>query len=115
MIPIQHFNFDGYAFEIKEVKTSGNSGRVFVPKTWEGKKVVVILLEPPIFDSEDADPIPQTPEIFTTCPGCKQSIPLSAKYCPECGLNLQREEVEVFDHLPNSVKKTLRIKKDIDK
>lgn len=30
----------------KTVKTSGTSGRVYVPKEWVGKKVKVFLLEP---------------------------------------------------------------------
>ena len=30
----------------KTVKASGNSGRVYVPKEWVGKKVKVFLLEP---------------------------------------------------------------------
>lgn len=30
----------------KTVKVSGNSGRVYVPKEWVGKKVKVFLLEP---------------------------------------------------------------------
>ena len=30
----------------KTVKSSGNSGRVYVPKEWVGKKVKVFLLEP---------------------------------------------------------------------
>lgn len=30
----------------KTVKASGNSGRVYVPPTWIGKKVKVFLLEP---------------------------------------------------------------------
>ena len=29
----------------KTVKTSGNSGRVYVPKEWVGRKVKVFLLE----------------------------------------------------------------------
>jgi putative transposon-encoded protein len=29
----------------KTVKKSGNSGRVYVPKDWVGKKVKVVLLE----------------------------------------------------------------------
>lgn len=41
----QNFNYEGYMCMIKEVKNSGNSGRVFVPKSWENKKVAVILLE----------------------------------------------------------------------
>jgi len=36
------------AYEIieKTVKASGNSGRVYVPKDWIGKKVKVLLIEP---------------------------------------------------------------------
>lgn len=30
----------------KTVKLSGNSGRVYVPKEWVGRKVKVFLLEP---------------------------------------------------------------------
>jgi putative transposon-encoded protein len=30
----------------KTVKASGNSGRVYVPKEWVGKRVKVMLLEP---------------------------------------------------------------------
>jgi len=42
----QELTFEGYAFLEKEVKNSGDSGRVFVPKMWAGKKVIVILSEP---------------------------------------------------------------------
>ncbi len=42
----QEFRFTGYAFIHKEVKNAGDSGRVFVPKAWQNKKVVVILLDP---------------------------------------------------------------------
>ena len=36
------------AFEAidRTVKSSGNSGRVYLPKAWIGKKVKVLLLEP---------------------------------------------------------------------
>ncbi len=34
----------------KTVKPSGNSGRVYVPKEWVGKKVKVFLLEPTIIE-----------------------------------------------------------------
>jgi len=30
----------------KEVKNGVSSGRIFVPKSWIGKKVTVLLLEP---------------------------------------------------------------------
>jgi len=30
----------------KTVEPSGNSGRVYVPKKWVGKKVKILLLEP---------------------------------------------------------------------
>jgi len=35
----------GYEMLEKEVNKSGNSGRVYVPINWIGKKVKVILLE----------------------------------------------------------------------
>ena len=35
----------GYEMLEKEVNKSGNSGRVYVPIQWVGKKVKVILLE----------------------------------------------------------------------
>jgi len=41
----QSFKYDGYMCIIKEVKNSGNSGRVFVPKDWAGKNVAIILLD----------------------------------------------------------------------
>ena len=36
------------AFQVieKNVKSSGNSGRIYVPKEWVGKRVKVFLLEP---------------------------------------------------------------------
>ena len=36
------------AFQVieKTVKPSGNSGRVYVPRDWVGKKVKVLLLDP---------------------------------------------------------------------
>ncbi len=38
----------------KTVKASGNSGRVYVPREWVGRKVKVFLLEPVTNeDSED--------------------------------------------------------------
>jgi putative transposon-encoded protein len=30
----------------RDVGNSGNSGRVYVPKSWIGKKVTVLLMEP---------------------------------------------------------------------
>jgi len=35
----------GYEMLEKQVKKSGNSGRVYVPIEWIGKKVKIILLE----------------------------------------------------------------------
>ena len=40
----------GYQIIEKPVKPSGNSGRVYVPKNWIGKKVKIVLLEPAIKD-----------------------------------------------------------------
>ena len=42
----QQFKHSGYGVVEKVAANGGNSARVFVPKTWTGKKVVVILLEP---------------------------------------------------------------------
>ena len=36
---------EGYEMLEKEVHSSGNSGRVYVPIGWIGKKVKIILLE----------------------------------------------------------------------
>lgn len=38
---------EGYETIEKTAKPSGNTSRVYVPKNWEGKKVMVILLEKP--------------------------------------------------------------------
>lgn len=45
MKPIQVIN-ECYDSRTTEVKNGGNSGRIFVPKSWTGKKVMVLLLEP---------------------------------------------------------------------
>lgn len=37
---------NGYQIIEKIVKQSGNSGRVYVPIEWVGKKVKVVLVEP---------------------------------------------------------------------
>ena len=44
----QQFEIKAKAFEAidRTVKPSGNSGRVYLPKNWVGKKVKVLLLEP---------------------------------------------------------------------
>lgn len=36
------------AYEVieKTVKSSGNSGRIYVPKEWIGKRVKILLIEP---------------------------------------------------------------------
>jgi hypothetical protein len=46
MEQIQDFKFKGYHYVEKTAKNGGDSARVFVPKSWAGKKVVAILLEP---------------------------------------------------------------------
>jgi len=45
MKPIK-ITVEGYEVIEKVVKDAGNSGRVYVPKAWVGKKVKIILLEP---------------------------------------------------------------------
>jgi putative transposon-encoded protein len=37
---------DAYGTVEKKVRDGGNSGRVFVPRAWIGKKVRVYLVEP---------------------------------------------------------------------
>ncbi len=36
----------------KEVRNGGNSGRVFVPKSWAGRRVRILLMEPIEEDTE---------------------------------------------------------------
>ena len=36
---------EGYEVLEKVVKPAGNTGRIYLPKGWEGKKVKIILLE----------------------------------------------------------------------
>ncbi len=44
----EQFEIKAKAYEAIDriVKPSGNSGRVYLPKDWIGKKVKVLLLEP---------------------------------------------------------------------
>lgn len=37
---------EGYEVMEKVVKEGGNSGRVYLPKSWVGKRVKIILLDP---------------------------------------------------------------------
>lgn len=37
---------DAYQVVEKVVSVGGNSGRVYVPKEWVGKKVKIVLIEP---------------------------------------------------------------------
>ena len=39
------FSLSGYQLIEKVVKNGGDSGRVFVPKTWKDKRVAIILLD----------------------------------------------------------------------
>jgi len=38
----------GYQIIEKTVKKTGNSGRIYVPNEWVGKRVKIILLEPEV-------------------------------------------------------------------
>ena len=40
-----HIELTGYEMLEKQVNKSGNSGRVYVPVEWIGKRVKVVLLE----------------------------------------------------------------------
>jgi len=42
----QSYVFEGYETRTKTVSAAGTSGRVFLPKQWIDKEVVVILTEP---------------------------------------------------------------------
>ena len=46
MSHIMKAEVSGYEIIEKTVKVSGNSGRVYVPINWAGKKVKIVLLEP---------------------------------------------------------------------
>lgn len=46
MCPAMKIELEAYQVIEKEVKSSGNSGRVYVPKEWVGKRVKIILIEP---------------------------------------------------------------------
>lgn len=46
MNELMEIKVQGYQIIEKIVKSSGNSGRLYVPKDWVGKKVKVVLLEP---------------------------------------------------------------------
>jgi len=47
MSAIREVKIPCYKSVDREVGDGGNSGRVYVPKSWIGKKVTVLLLEPP--------------------------------------------------------------------
>ncbi len=44
--------YDCYETIEKEVRNGGHSGRVFVPKSWAGRRVRILLMEPTEEDSE---------------------------------------------------------------
>jgi putative transposon-encoded protein len=46
MNPAMKVELEAYQVIEKEVKASGNSGRVYVPPEWIGKRVKILLLEP---------------------------------------------------------------------
>jgi putative transposon-encoded protein len=46
MNPSMEVKLEAYQVVEKVVKASGNSGRVYVPKEWIGRRVKVLLLEP---------------------------------------------------------------------
>jgi putative transposon-encoded protein len=48
MVENEKMKIEVEAYQVieKTVKSAGNSGRVYVPKNWEGKRVKILLLEP---------------------------------------------------------------------
>jgi putative transposon-encoded protein len=47
---------EGYAVLDKTVTREGSSGRVYVPRTWAGKRVSVVLLDPPDQENDGTEP-----------------------------------------------------------
>ena len=45
--------FEGYEVLEKVVKSSGNSGRVYLPTSWIGTKVKIVRLTPKLNDGSD--------------------------------------------------------------
>jgi len=52
---LMEIKINAYQIIEKTVKPSGNSGRVYVPIDWVGKKVKVVLLEPLQVDSSNGN------------------------------------------------------------
>ena len=48
---------DGYAVLEKKADKGGNSGRVYVPKSWIGRRVRIVLME---YEDPDNGPRPRT-------------------------------------------------------
>lgn len=41
----QKFNIEGYEILTKTAMSANSSGRIYVPKRWVGRKVIIILTE----------------------------------------------------------------------
>ena len=52
---LMEIKINAYQIIEKTVKSSGNSGRVYVPIDWVGKKVKIVLLEPLQSDSSNGN------------------------------------------------------------
>lgn len=50
---LMSINIEGYEVLEKEVKSSGNSGRVYLPASWIGTKVKIVRIEPVLHEVED--------------------------------------------------------------
>lgn len=50
---LMKIEINGYQIVEKIVKPSGNTGRVYVPVDWIGKKVKIVLIEP--IDSDNSN------------------------------------------------------------
>lgn len=50
---IVSIQFEGYEVLEKVVKSSGNSGRVYLPTSWIGTKVKIVRLSPKLKDDDD--------------------------------------------------------------
>ena len=47
MMQKQTYQIEGYETRTKLAAPAGSSGRVFVPKAWIGKEVIIVLIDPP--------------------------------------------------------------------
>ena len=73
--------FEFYGMVEKEAADGGNSARLYVPKKWQGKKVIALLLEP--IEPEKCKKCGA--EMIKAGKGLKNGSKYQRYQCPECG------------------------------